>query len=379
MADELYVRLACVDCSRLFDPNTGKRGRRRIRCTVCSPEKLGQPNRYVPVPTVERTCANVACGVPFTTGIKTKRVCSRACAERVRRGPIAPKPCPACGRAVVAGRYCSEVCAQAMLEKRLAREALRGFQYTKTCVECGSQFQHPWRAVAMYCSKACKCRAHGAKHGTRLSTCAALRRDAGLAVAAAIAGLAKARAAGERALRSAERAAAEAAKHARRATRCYHCAAPMPPGIHGSKRYCSEACVKVAWRQSESCRASRAARRAARRARIRSVTVDSFDPIAIFERDGWRCQICGVKTPKKLRGTCKPNAPELDHRIPLAKGGAHSPENTQCACRACNAEKSDKVVIGQLGLFTEILNESIKARRKPRPTKPTEPAPVAGF
>ncbi len=101
------------------------------------------------------------------------------------------------------------------------------------------------------------------------------------------------------------------------------------------------------------------------------MTVETFDPILALDRDGWRCQICGVKTPKKLRGTFKPNAPELDHIIPLAQGGAHSPANTQCACRACNLDKSDKAVIGQRGLFTDLVNESISARRKPQRTATT--------
>ena len=35
-------------------------------------------------------------------------------------------------------------------------------------------------------------------------------------------------------------------------------------------------------------------------------------------------------------------SPELDHIIPLSKGGAHTPENTQCVCRQCNSEKADK-------------------------------------
>ena len=38
-------------------------------------------------------------------------------------------------------------------------------------------------------------------------------------------------------------------------------------------------------------------------------------------------------------GTCDPRAPELDHIVPLALGGAHVPENVQDACRACNSAK----------------------------------------
>lgn len=62
-------------------------------------------------------------------------------------------------------------------------------------------------------------------------------------------------------------------------------------------------------------------------------------PRAIFERDQWTCQICGKKTPEHLRGSCNSAAPELDHIMPVSRGGDHVPLNLQCACRACNCTK----------------------------------------
>lgn len=97
-------------------------------------------------------------------------------------------------------------------------------------------------------------------------------------------------------------------------------------------------------------RVCRRAARLARKARIRSVTVEQFDPVVVLTRDGWRCHICGIKTPKRLRGSYEDNAPELDHIIPLAQGGEHSRRNTACACRKCNIEKSDKP-LGQLRML----------------------------
>jgi len=87
----------------------------------------------------------------------------------------------------------------------------------------------------------------------------------------------------------------------------------------------------------------------ARRARERGVEVERFSHIQIFARDKWRCHICGVKTPRELRGVDAPNSPELDHVVPLSRGGKHSWTNVKCACRACNQAKSNDV-IGQLGL-----------------------------
>ena len=69
----------------------------------------------------------------------------------------------------------------------------------------------------------------------------------------------------------------------------------------------------------------------------------------VFERDKWTCQVCGVKTPKRLRGTTEPNAPELGHIVALADGGDHLIENCQCECRRCNAAKGVRAR-GQLWL-----------------------------
>ena len=74
------------------------------------------------------------------------------------------------------------------------------------------------------------------------------------------------------------------------------------------------------------------------------------NPIKVFERDGWKCHLCGIKTPKRLRGTYDDRAPELDHIVSLAAGGDHTYANTACACRLCNQEKGAKP-LGQLLLF----------------------------
>ncbi|MCC7107614.1 MAG: HNH endonuclease [Chloroflexi bacterium] len=66
--------------------------------------------------------------------------------------------------------------------------------------------------------------------------------------------------------------------------------------------------------------------------------------MAVLRRDEWRCRACGCETPQALRGTCDPSAPEVDHIVPVAKGGAHTMDNLQCLCRTCNALKSDMLM-----------------------------------
>lgn len=109
------------------------------------------------------------------------------------------------------------------------------------------------------------------------------------------------------------------------------------------KRTCGDECGAEAVRRGK--RAAKAKRRAVTRGR----SAQSIDPVRVFDRDGWRCHLCGVKTPRELRGTCDPRAPELDHIVTLADGGAHTWGNVACACRCCNGAKSARS-LGQLGL-----------------------------
>lgn len=109
------------------------------------------------------------------------------------------------------------------------------------------------------------------------------------------------------------------------------------------QRTCCDAC------QSRAKRRARRVAKARRRAATRGRKAQSIDPIKVFERDGWRCHLCGCRTPKALRGTCDPRAPELDHIVTLADGGTHTWGNVACACRACNGAKSARSM-GQLRL-----------------------------
>lgn len=79
------------------------------------------------------------------------------------------------------------------------------------------------------------------------------------------------------------------------------------------------------------------------RARSRGVAAERVNRIAVFDDYGWRCAICGIDTPRAfLRDYKHPQAPTLDHIVPIAKGGTHTRANTQCLCRSCNSRKADK-------------------------------------
>ena len=88
---------------------------------------------------------------------------------------------------------------------------------------------------------------------------------------------------------------------------------------------------------------------ARRRAATATQSGVSINPIKVFERDKWRCHLCGVKTLKSKRGTYDDRAPELDHIVALADGGSHTWGNVACSCRKCNSTKGARS-LGQLGL-----------------------------
>lgn len=136
------------------------------------------------------------------------------------------------------------------------------------------------------------------------------------------------------------------AKYSPKTFICKHCGKNKQTQ-YGQKNsvYCSELCAKRQERKLTRNRKSNF-----RRAKYFGVDYQSFDVTKVFERDKWTCCICGAKTPKHRRGTNYDNAPQIDHVIPMSKGGAHTPNNVQCLCRSCNLNKSDKIV-GQLGLF----------------------------
>ena len=96
--------------------------------------------------------------------------------------------------------------------------------------------------------------------------------------------------------------------------------------------------------------ASRVNGKPVKRAKRHGVSyVYGIKPEVVFARDGWRCQLCGCKTPQRLRGKNQLRSPEVDHIVPISQGGGHTWDNVQCACRKCNIDKR-AVIRGQFRL-----------------------------
>lgn len=136
---------------------------------------------------------------------------------------------------------------------------------------------------------------------------------------------------------------------------CKNCNQPVGYSSGKDKIFCSIKCQITYKKNKPEYKEYDRSRSSLRRARRRGSKNEHFNHRQIFERDKWKCRMCGVKTPASLRGTYEPNAPELDHIMPLSKGGTHSIDNAQLLCRQCNQWKSDKVLPHQQGLFTALL------------------------
>ncbi len=111
---------------------------------------------------------------------------------------------------------------------------------------------------------------------------------------------------------------------------CDRCGSPYVAEDYTDRaRYCSHRCGKADGKDR-------------RRARKRAAYVADVHRLRVFERDGWRCQLCRRKV-DRTKVVPHPHAPVLDHVLPLSQGGTHEPANVQCAHYMCNSVKSDGV------------------------------------
>lgn len=248
-------------------------------------------------------------------------------------------------------RFCSRQCIErdrALERNQARRQAAADKRDPVTCLECRTTFKPSTVQNTAYCSPACKSAHYRSLHPEKSRQWSATRqaklvtikvydyprapascRDCGSNIAA------RSHVCGPCAeLREAKRCRDCEIVIARHQQRCEPCAA-----IAKRKVWASPGAV-----------AARRKAKAHRAALQRGVSSEPFDPFEVLERDGWRCHMCGCKTPKRLRGTYDDRAPELDHVVPLAAGGEHSRRNTACACRKCNSAKGAKP-LGQLRLI----------------------------
>jgi len=97
----------------------------------------------------------------------------------------------------------------------------------------------------------------------------------------------------------------------------------------GENDGCSPSCAKSIERHAAQHQRQLGFRRAAR--------VEDVKRGRIYHRDRGICQLCGVPVPPPGSVPANsPNAPQLDHIIPVALGGDHTHDNVRLAHNGCN-------------------------------------------
>lgn len=313
------------ECARCGAPMqaTGRAGRPRKFCSDECKNRMPRerrtdrhrPRRFALI----RFARCEACGALFHPTPPSARCCSKACANVISHRTRAAKSkarrtrsCSWCGKTFIAGgldrlTYCSRECSLTKMKHEAAEQATRRrlikvLASRAECTICGDVFVKR-SVVNTRCSPECD-----AEHARRRALALSKARD----------------------------------RRDRSPRPCAECGIEFAPE-YGNKRreYCSRECLR---------RSVKRIGKRIRRARMRGATADPVNPTKVFQRDGWRCQICGIRTPRNLRGTTKSRAPELDHIVPLASGGEHTYRNVQCACRSCNNAKGAGAG-GQMLLF----------------------------
>ena len=146
--------------------------------------------------------------------------------------------------------------------------------------------------------------------------------------------------------RSAERKAEQTEREADRAGRrnrpCRECGISL--GVFSLVTYCDECRDRRAIKtRREGSRSSKHRRRAL----MHGAEYERINTSRIYERDAWRCGVCGKRVDKALTYPHRMSA-SLDHIVPLAHGGTHTKANVQLAHLICNWQKSDKLDVQPL-------------------------------
>lgn len=176
------------------------------------------------------------------------------------------------------------------------------------CVQCGISFaKRPTGPTPRYCSAICRARACDER----------ARRDGRLQLW--------------------QQAAAERRRKPKVTRTCAVCGLDFA-SVRTDRAHCGADSCRARWR-SKLVAPYVHARRAARA----GADAELFDNVEIFERDEWRCWLCGGATVPHARGH-DPLRPSLDHVVPLARGGTHTRANVRCAHLRCNLKKGARLI-----------------------------------
>lgn len=115
------------------------------------------------------------------------------------------------------------------------------------------------------------------------------------------------------------------------------------------QKYCDLECRDK--RRRPGNRTTPGRRRASRRRHLTVATTwDGIPDEQIFERDRWRCGICGKRIGKSFKYP-HPRSKSIDHIVPLSEGGDDTAANKRAAHLRCNIGRSNRGGGEQLAMF----------------------------
>jgi len=276
-------------------------------CVRCA--KPSGKNMYCSVPcrTAKKNCLN--CGEEFKPHHKDAKYCSRPCLYNSLKRDERYN-CLGCSKEFIPkeknrAKYCSRECRflymsntarQAKISRNLGKVSDNKGVYIK-CLNCFSVVIFFGRVMRKYCSSI-ECLAERARQADKKKN---------------------------------------KKKYVTKSYQCLECGFQYLLN-YGQKnyKYCSALCRRKAHHRMQAH---------AKRARLRRVAWEKIYPLEVFRRANYICYLCGVKTDIGKRGTKFHLAPELEHIIPISKGGPHTWDNVACACRSCNSLKGAKLLV----------------------------------
>lgn len=81
----------------------------------------------------------------------------------------------------------------------------------------------------------------------------------------------------------------------------------------------------------------------------------------IIERDNYTCQVCGCNITDETIETSEgahiypKNYYNIDHIIPVSKGGTNKDENLRATCRKCNLSRNNRQIEDYINLYKSMI------------------------
>lgn len=257
-----------------------------------------------------------SCGREFKSKHRHKNAqfCSYECSYAAKRKN--QRACPVCGLIFFAStkrqKACSIICGQVLKRQKLI----------KICSTCGKTFL-PRKKQNVFCGLACR-KEHTRQKNKKLCL------ECGKAFVS------------RKNVYCSKKCvnASFSRKIVDQGTRCVHCGKSFS-SLKFNAAFCSDACRISANRKLRHYRSRGACGE------------DKISIVALADRDGWGCRLCGKKIDNSLDSN-DAMAATIDHIIPLTKGGEHAWSNVQLAHRSCNSSKGNSPRPAQMHLNINI-------------------------